>query len=313
MRKVGMMLVRFTALSLFFAVFLSVFNLLLIATVSEEEGDDIQVRDANGVLLSCGVERWAVKTCTDGDTTLVNFNNIIQSTIAYQRSLPIQPTLPPNNRLPLEDTVYSIDCRLTQYKLEDDGDVHCVIVDANNQTMVSEICDPTCPGIANTSRYGMLSSLRTWFIANYHPTTSWQYPTNLNIRITGVGFYDFLHGQTGIPPNGREIHPILTMSVLTPVQPGTNQIPAAYKLYQNYPNPFNPSTNISFDIPKAGNVRLIVYDMIGREAARLVNNEFRQAGNYVFDFNASNLSSGIYFYRLETEGFNESKKMMLIK
>ena len=226
------MLVRFTALCLFCAILLASINLSLIATDNEDEGDDMQVRNADGVLVSCGVERWAVKTCTDHDTILVNFNNIIPSTIAYQRSLPTQPTLPPNNRLPLEDTVYTIDCRITQYRLEDDGDVHCVIADANNQTLVSEICDPTCPGIANTSRYAMLTALRTWFVSNYHPTSGWQYP-NLSVRITGVGFYDFQHGQIGIPPNGREIHPILTMSLLTPVQPGSNEIPAGYKLYQS--------------------------------------------------------------------------------
>ena len=312
--------VRFIALSLLLAVLLPAINISLIATDSEDEGDDIQVRDANENLLSCGVERWAVKTCTDADTTHVNFYNIIQSSIAYQRSLPVQPTLPPNNRLLLEDTVYSIDCRLTQYKLEDDGDIHCVIVDANNQSMVSEICDPSCPGIINTSRYGMLSALRTWFVNNYHPTTSWQYP-NINIRITGVGFYDFLHGQTGIPPNGREIHPILTMSVLTPVLPGSNQTPLVYKLYQNYPNPFNPSTKISFDLPasnltlsgaKSLNVRLAVYDITGREVAVLVN-EPLASGLHSIEFDASKLTSGIYFYRLDAGGFSESKKMVLVK
>src|SRR5438876_5513715 len=102
------MLVRIIALCLFCAILIVSINLSLIATDTEDEGDDIQIRNADGVLVSCGVERWAVKTCTDHDTILVNFNNIIPSTIAYQRSLPTQPTLPPNNRLPLEDTVYTI-------------------------------------------------------------------------------------------------------------------------------------------------------------------------------------------------------------
>jgi hypothetical protein len=83
-------------------------------------------------------------------------------------------------------------------------------------------------------------------------------------------------------------------------------------LNENYPNPFNPSTKISFVLPQANNVKLTVYDALGREVAVLVN-EFRQAGQWSAEFNASALSSGIYFYRLEAGSFTETKKMLLIK
>lgn len=89
-------------------------------------------------------------------------------------------------------------------------------------------------------------------------------------------------------------------------------VPTTYALQQNYPNPFNPSTTIKFSIPKAGNVKLVVYDILGKEVSTLVNN-FLNAGEYNFQFNASNLASGIYLYRLETNNFVKTNKMLLMK
>jgi hypothetical protein len=89
-------------------------------------------------------------------------------------------------------------------------------------------------------------------------------------------------------------------------------IPKEYSLSQNYPNPFNPSTKISFSIPKVENVSLVIYDLTGREVAKLVNKTL-QAGTHVIDFNASNLASGVYIYRIEAGTFTDSKKMLLIK
>lgn len=85
-----------------------------------------------------------------------------------------------------------------------------------------------------------------------------------------------------------------------------------YALAQNFPNPFNPSTKIAFSLPKQGNVTLKVYNMLGKEIATLVN-EVRSMGNYEINFDGANLSSGVYFYKLEAEGFSEVKRMMLIK
>ena len=89
-------------------------------------------------------------------------------------------------------------------------------------------------------------------------------------------------------------------------------IPNFYALQQNYPNPFNPATKITYALPKAGNVQLKVYDIIGREVATLVN-EVKQPGIYTVDFNASNLASGIYFYKMQSGDFNAVKKMVLVK
>ncbi|MDD5363436.1 MAG: T9SS type A sorting domain-containing protein [Ignavibacteria bacterium] len=89
-------------------------------------------------------------------------------------------------------------------------------------------------------------------------------------------------------------------------------IPVNYNLKQNFPNPFNPVTKISFDIPKSGLVTLKVYNILGTEIATLVN-EVKNPGSYLVDFNASALSSGVYFYKMETGGFSAVKRMVLVK
>lgn len=90
------------------------------------------------------------------------------------------------------------------------------------------------------------------------------------------------------------------------------EVPANFNLSQNYPNPFNPVTNIQFNLPKAGNVKLVVYDALGREAVTLVNAKYN-AGIYNVDFDAATLSSGVYFYRLQTDDYQNVKKMMIVK
>lgn len=89
-------------------------------------------------------------------------------------------------------------------------------------------------------------------------------------------------------------------------------VPEQFELGQNYPNPFNPTTNISFSLPESGKVSLRVYNVLGQEVRTLVD-EYLDAGVHTIQFDASNLSSGMYFYRLNTESFTESKKMMLVK
>lgn len=86
-----------------------------------------------------------------------------------------------------------------------------------------------------------------------------------------------------------------------------------FNLAQNYPNPFNPSTTIQYSISEAGNVKLLVFDITGRQVSELLNQR-QNAGSYTISFDAENLSSGMYFYRLETEGgFSKTNKMLLIK
>ncbi|MBK8552119.1 MAG: SBBP repeat-containing protein [Ignavibacteria bacterium] len=90
------------------------------------------------------------------------------------------------------------------------------------------------------------------------------------------------------------------------------EIKEAFRLNDNFPNPFNPSTKLSFDIPVSSKVRLAVYDITGREVA-LLENKVLQAGNYKYEWNASQFSSGTYFYKIQADGFVQTKRMILIK
>ncbi|MBK7500549.1 MAG: T9SS type A sorting domain-containing protein [Ignavibacteriales bacterium] len=89
-------------------------------------------------------------------------------------------------------------------------------------------------------------------------------------------------------------------------------LPKEFTLYQNNPNPFNPTTTISFQLPITSQVTLKVYDILGNEVAILVN-ENKPVGSYEVMFDASRLSSGMYFYRLDTKNFSQVRKMILLK
>ncbi len=88
--------------------------------------------------------------------------------------------------------------------------------------------------------------------------------------------------------------------------------PTKFALYQNHPNPFNPTTRIKFSVPERNNVNIKIFNMIGQEIQEIVNQEY-EAGNYNVEFNASNLASGVYFYRIQSGNFVESKKMIYLK
>ncbi len=113
----------------------------------------------------------------------------------------------------------------------------------------------------------------------------------------GTYYFDDLRTATFSPTDVEEV------SGITPTE---------FTLAQNYPNPFNPSTQIKFSVPQTSNVKIIVTDILGKEVATLVNDNLA-AGNYSVNFNATNVSSGIYFYTLITESFKQSKKMVLLR
>ena len=142
--------------------------------------------------------------------------------------------------------------------------------------------------------------------------------SGMNIRQSNLGGVKRVWSVGGCPFTPNPTSDDYTPSTGINVEPalGTNtqhnNVPVDYYLSQNYPNPFNPTTQISYAIPSAGNVRLVVYDILGREIATLVN-EFKTAGYYGVNFDASNLASGIYVYRIEAGDFRDTKKMLLIK
>ena len=121
---------------------------------------------------------------------------------------------------------------------------------------------------------------------------------------------------TGTESGGPRVHTRsfqIRVGNFTGIQNTNSEVPSVYSLEQNYPNPFNPVTNIKFGLPKNSQVTLKIFDLLGREVAVLVNNQNLASGNYTFDFNAANIPSGIYFYRLSAGDFSDVKKMTLIK
>jgi photosystem II stability/assembly factor-like uncharacterized protein len=137
--------------------------------------------------------------------------------------------------------------------------------------------------------------------------TNWisQTPNTTNL-LSAVSFVDENNGWA-VGFDGTIIHTDNTV----PVELDKSS-PAGFSLKQNYPNPFNPSTTIEYSIPEGGNVRLVVYNSLGEEVAVMKNN-FEESGSYKINFDASNLSSGIYYYQLNSGEFSSIKKMIILK
>ena len=135
--------------------------------------------------------------------------------------------------------------------------------------------------------------------------------------LEGIGFYGYSDCELG-EGNINTLKGCIINGVLygdtsmTGIQQISSEVPDEYKLFQNYPNPFNPVTNIKFDIPRSSHVKLIIYDALGREVTTLVNEKLT-AGSYETSWDGSSFPSGVYFYKLETDNFTNTRKMVLIK
>ncbi|MBE0539290.1 MAG: T9SS type A sorting domain-containing protein [Ignavibacterium sp.] len=112
------------------------------------------------------------------------------------------------------------------------------------------------------------------------------------------------------PANRTELN--FTATTVPTSVDNENTVVDNYYLQQNYPNPFNPSTKINYGLRKSGNVEITVYNVLGNKVATLVNG-YKSAGNHSIDFNAANIASGIYFYKIITSDFVQTKKMILEK
>ncbi|GHO86361.1 hypothetical protein [Dictyobacter formicarum] len=174
---------------------------------------------------SCGVERWSVKTGTDADVSKINLQSTTPTTIAALSALTAPSTLPSNNRIqPTETTVFQLQDTLTQYKLETDSDYHLILSDSSGKTMIVEIPDPACVG-SSSPLLSSIQTARSEFDARYTPTSSFQ-TANVPVTVRGVGFFDFLHGQAGVAPNGIELHAVLDIQFGTGGNPTPTPTPA---------------------------------------------------------------------------------------
>ena len=169
----------------------------------------------SGEYVKCGQERWGIKTLSDPDTTQINFREIKPTTVSEQIQLE-RPEGRMEERLPSETNEYVLDCNLIGYKREKDQDFHIVVADiATGERMVIEIASPECESVKQSGRYEEMKAVHDWFVQNIGiPHSAFYYlPTPKEISVTGIGYWDFLHGQTGMAANGREIHPVLSMQL----------------------------------------------------------------------------------------------------
>lgn len=141
---------------------------------------------------------------------------------------------------------------------------------------------------------------------------------SIPMRITatgGVTSGTYIVTVTGKGPNGTPVHKrdvtVYVANTVTNIG-GENEIPLKWDLAQNFPNPFNPTTRINFSVPEKSDVKISVYNSVGKEVA-VYSMKQREAGNYFVTFNAGALPSGVYFYKLETANFTDTKKMLLVK
>lgn len=157
---------------------------------------------------------------------------------------------------------------------------------------------------SNSSRYNFLLNRIPDNLENLSNKSANQ----INEIIKDKILYEILNNNfvPNVPPIRSEEYKSKNKSGLN------NNFPTKFELSQNYPNPFNPSTTINYALPKEGFVTLKIYDITGREVKTLVN-EIRKTGFYSITFNVSELSSGIYFYKLQAGSFNQTKRMVLIK
>jgi hypothetical protein len=123
-----------------------------------------------------------------------------------------------------------------------------------------------------------------------------------------------LRGLLKAERDKRQLEDLLLSTGLRTDEQNTSNlnIPKVYSLSQNYPNPFNPVTKINYELPKDGMIKLVIYDILGREIKTLVN-EIKQTGRYTVEFNGSGFASGVYFYRIQAGSFVQVKRMVLIK
>ena len=179
------------------------------ADAVDQSGEEKEATVANPQAStgSCGVERWSVKTGSDADAGLIDLTSTTTTSIADLTSLPHPSSLPADGRIqPTETTQYVISATLDEFKLESDSDYHLVLDDGNGNTLIAEIPDPSCVD-SSSPLLSAITSARSTFDARYTATTSFQ-TVDVPVTVTGIGFFDYLHGQTGVAPNGIELHAI---------------------------------------------------------------------------------------------------------
>lgn len=161
--------------------------------------------------MSCGVERWSVKTLQDPAGKALDLSSIKKTTVNALRAKTVQRGPAGSRGSGVESTFYEVRARLVSAKLEDDDDVHLVIKGLTTAgTMIVEFPTVACSSNANAGAKTRMKNARNAFVAACGmPGASSFTKLKGKATIRGIGFFDFLHGQTGVAPNGIELHPVL--------------------------------------------------------------------------------------------------------
>lgn len=174
-------------------------------------------KSALNPLSHCGTERWHIKTLDDADAIKIKATPQIAS-VDQMRVLSVPNGFDKNNDssryVPVEETEYTVSAILVGFKEESDRDLHIVLADTSNpgDTMIGEVPDPQCSTVKASGHATQIAKVRTAFINCFGtpPVGSlMKFTGKMIAQLTGVGFFDVLHGQTGVAPNGLEIHPIV--------------------------------------------------------------------------------------------------------
>lgn len=176
------------------------------------------------------------------------------------------------------------------------------------ENMVDAYGTMTLPGGGTAQALRVRSDMTQTGGSSYIRSISYLFITNSGTQFS-VEAADTTSPNSGVIPISGITY---INSNVTGVNQADNSIPQNFLLEQNYPNPFNPSTQINYSIPSAQKVTIKIYDELGKEVTTLVNSD-QAAGNYTVDFNASELASGVYFYRIQAGNFIQMKKMILMK
>jgi hypothetical protein len=165
--------------------------------------------------LTCGEERWDVKTLSDPAAISLSYAPV-DTTVDALRALPKPPVGQSTPRMPgVQSTTYRITVSLKLFKVEDDRDIHLVVADLSDptHTMIVEFPDIACEGPNRSAQRDTMDAARAALVAACgSPNTSSFKNLTGTATLTGVGFFDIIHGQTGVAPNGIELHPVLSFS-----------------------------------------------------------------------------------------------------
>ena len=171
---------------------------------------------------SCGVQRWHIKTLDDGDEGLINWLPTVD-TVSDMAAIPVPSNYQQYNDTtryaPTETQTYTVRAVLTVWKEESDHDFHVVMIDPNNSsaTMIGEMPDPGCSAACDSGFGTIFGNLRSQFQTCFGTasTSFMNLPSGVVADVTGVPLFDAIHGQTGVAPNGIELHPILSVHFIS--------------------------------------------------------------------------------------------------